>query len=181
MLASLVPLALSACDRENEPIAAEANEANAIALDLPANGNRVEIQRWLARLRHATSGFHEFERATTAGGYSVQITQCMTQPPDGGMGFHYGNPGLIDGLVEPLAPEALLYEPQRNGEMRLVAVEFVVPFTAWTESVPPSLFGIEFKANQTFQVWALHAWIWRNNPAGMFADWNPRVDCSQAQ
>jgi hypothetical protein len=92
MLASLVPLALSACDRENEPIAAEANEANAIALDLPANGNRVEIQRWLARLRHATSGFHDFERATTAGGYSVQITQCMTQPPDGGMGLSLRQP-----------------------------------------------------------------------------------------
>jgi hypothetical protein len=23
-----------------------------------------------------------------------------------------------------------------------------------------------------------HAWVWMNNPAGMFADWNPEVSCS---
>ena len=22
-----------------------------------------------------------------------------------------------------------------------------------------------------------HAWIWKHNPAGMFADWNPEVSC----
>lgn len=25
----------------------------------------------------------------------------------------------------------------------------------------------------------MHAWIWRPNPAGMFADWNPEVSCSE--
>jgi hypothetical protein len=24
----------------------------------------------------------------------------------------------------------------------------------------------------------LHAWIWQNNPAGMFEDWNPTVSCN---
>jgi hypothetical protein len=23
----------------------------------------------------------------------------------------------------------------------------------------------------------LHAWVWKNNPAGMFEDWNPTVTC----
>jgi len=22
-----------------------------------------------------------------------------------------------------------------------------------------------------------HAWVWKHNPAGMFADWNPEVTC----
>ena len=47
---------------------------------------------------------------------------------------------------------------------------------------PPQLFG------QTFHLspppapgvpwhYALHVWVWRQNPSGMFADWNPRVRC----
>jgi hypothetical protein len=23
----------------------------------------------------------------------------------------------------------------------------------------------------------MHAWIWMNNPSGMFADWNPKITC----
>ena len=23
-----------------------------------------------------------------------------------------------------------------------------------------------------------HAWVWMDNPSGVFADWNPDVDCS---
>jgi hypothetical protein len=23
----------------------------------------------------------------------------------------------------------------------------------------------------------LHAWVWKRNPAGTFAMWNPRVEC----
>ena len=26
--------------------------------------------------------------------------------------------------------------------------------------------------------WLQHAWVWKHNPAGMFADWNPEVSCS---
>lgn len=29
-------------------------------------------------------------------------------------------------------------------------------------------------------VFALHAWIWLDNPAGMFAETNPRVSCGEA-
>lgn len=25
----------------------------------------------------------------------------------------------------------------------------------------------------------LHVWAWKNNPSGMFADWNPMVSCEQ--
>jgi hypothetical protein len=31
--------------------------------------------------------------------------------------------------------------------------------------------------NHTFDVWALHVWVWKHNPSGMFADWNPQVSC----
>ena len=70
----------------------------------------------------------------------------------------------------------------RTGErasLRLVAVEYIVPFTAWTDPDPPVLHGLVFHANQTFQVWALHAWVFHHNPSGMFADWNPDVSCEE--
>ena len=133
----------------------------------------------LAALRAATAPFHDFATATAAG-WSTQITACMASPA-GGMGFHYGNVALIDGAVSVEKPELLLYEPESNGRLRLVAVEYIIPYTRRSRSAtPPVLFGQEFKQNDTFQLWALHAWVWKDNPSGMFADWNPRVTCEHA-
>ena len=72
----------------------------------------------------------------------------------------------------------MLYEPEQNGRLRLVAVEYIIPYTAHSRSAaPPVLFGQEFKQNDTFQLWGLHAWVWKENPSGMFASWNPNVTC----
>jgi len=133
----------------------------------------------LAALRRVTARFHTFATATAAG-WSAQITPCMTDPAGaGGMGFHYGNTALIDGTARVEEPELLLYEPEGNGRLRLVAVEYIIPYTAHSrDAAAPELFGGQkFKQNDTFQLWGLHAWVWKDNPSGMFADWNPRVTC----
>jgi hypothetical protein len=181
LAAPLAALALAACDappsagpaEPSRPVAAAASHGHG-----PANGP--EIQKWVAGLRSATAAFHQFETAVAAG-YDAQITPCMQQPGTGGMGYHYGKPALIDGTVEEFAPELLLFEPQKNGKLRLVAVEYIVPFTAWSAPEPPVLHGLTFHANQTFQVWALHVWTFEHNPAGMFTDWNPRISCQFAR
>jgi hypothetical protein len=136
------------------------------------------FRRDLAALRRVTAPFHNFEKAVAAG-WSAQITPCMTDPAGaGGMGFHYGNTALIDGTVRVEEPELLLYEPELNGRLRLVAVEYIIPYTARSRSAtPPVLFGQQFKQNDTFQLWGLHVWVWKENPSGLFADWNPRVSC----
>jgi hypothetical protein len=131
----------------------------------------------LGHLRAATARFQTFAAADSAG-YSAQITGCMTDPKLGGMGFHFGKPAAIDDKANPLEPEVLLYEPQKNGRPRLVAVEFIIPYSLRPRNGPaPTLFGQPFLRNDGFELWGLHAWIWRNNPAGMFADWNPDVNC----
>jgi hypothetical protein len=135
-----------------------------------------DVNRDLAALRRVTAQFQDFDNATAAG-WSAQITPCMTDPA-GGMGFHYGNTALIDGSVSVEGPELLLYEPEQNGRLRLVAVEYIIPYTFHSRSdTPPVLFGQEFKQNDTFQLWGLHAWVWRENLSGMFANWNPQVTC----
>ncbi len=133
----------------------------------------------LAALTRVTAPFHRFDAARAAG-WSTRITGCMSDPVEGGMGYHYGNTELIDGEVRPDAPELLLYEPQKNGQMKLVAVEYIVPLTEWHDSEPPKLFGQPFHINEEFEVWVLHVWLWQTNPSGFFHDWNPTVSCRWA-
>jgi len=143
-------------------------------------GLGADVERDLATLRQATASFHDSSTAKHAG-WSAQITGCMVDPTAGGMGYHYGNVGIIDASVRVDQPELLLYEPEKNGSVRLVAVEYIIPYTAHSRSAaPPELFGQKFKQNDTFQLWGLHAWVWKDNPSGIFADWNPTVNCEHA-
>lgn len=144
-----------------------------------ANGAAVEpdLARKLAALRRSTDRYHDFA-AAQADGYTVEVTKCMDAGTRGGMGYHYAKGELIDGTVIEARPEVLLYEPRGKG-LRLVGVEFIIPFTAWTGAQPPVLYGQSFARNETFEVWALHVWVWRNNPSGVFADWNPKVSCAR--
>ncbi|MGH7468663.1 MAG: hypothetical protein ACRENP_11955 [Longimicrobiales bacterium] len=132
----------------------------------------------LIKLRRITARFRHFQTAVAAG-WSEQITPCLTDEL-GGMGYHYGKPQFIDAIVQLEKPEVLLYEPDSEGVLRLVGVEYIVPVSAWTKSRPPRLFGRNFHVVPAFQVWALHVWVWKDNPSGTFADWNPNVSCKYA-
>jgi hypothetical protein len=160
----------------SEPITTE-SAARAETQTSAIRESDADVNKDLATLRQVTASFHQFDNATAAG-WAAKITGCMTDPTLGGMGFHYGNPALIDGTARVDQPELLLYEPEKNGDLRLVAVEYIIPYTFHSrESAPPVLFGKEFKQNDVFQLWGLHAWVWENNPSGMFANWNPNVNC----
>ena len=175
----LASLAAAGC---HDPASATAPDAHAAMSHGPAMRMvpiTGEVQRQVAELRARTAAFHRFEAAAAAG-WGTQITGCFANPALGGMGFHYGNVALIDGTVDVLEPELLLYEPERNGRLRLVAVEYIVPFTAWTGATPPELYGQSFHRNEGFGIWVLHVWHMRENPNGIFADWNPKVSCQFA-
>ena len=130
----------------------------------------------LAALRAATAPFHRIESAKAAG-YDVQFPAGCFSSPAGAMGFHYLNGSKV-GTLAPGEPQLLIYEPQKNGTLKLVGVEFILP-GAPTDT-PPVLFGQTFEYNRTFGVWALHVWAWKNNPSGLFSDWNPKVSCEYA-
>jgi hypothetical protein len=95
--------------------------------------------------------------------------------------LHYLNPGLVDSTVELLRPELVMYEPQPDGSLQLIGVDYVVPFDAWTAPEAPTLLGVPFMRNEPLGVWALHIWAWRPNPSGMFAMWNPQASCAYAK
>jgi len=95
------------------------------------------------------------------------------------MGYHYVNTDLLDDQLDVANPEALLYEPESNGRLKLVAVEYVIPADAWHHDYAPELFGQKLVLN-SFNLWALHVWAWENNPSGIYKSWNPRVNCDNA-
>jgi hypothetical protein len=140
-------------------------------------------ERDLATLRAAVSRYQTRELAA-AGGWSKFLTPCFVSPNEGegAMGFHIAREEyLADGILDPAKPEALLYEPQSNGTLRLVGVEFILPGDP--TDPPPVLFGQEFSYVEAFGIWGLHVWPWLDNPTepnGLFAPWNPRVSCRYA-
>ena len=72
------------------------------------------------------------------------------------------------------------YTPSPNG-LQLGAVKYIVPQAAWDatgSTEPPILLGYHLHLNEALGVYVLHAWIWKNNPAGIFEDWNAKVSCT---
>jgi hypothetical protein len=112
---------------------------------------------------------------------------CIDMPGMGAMGVHYAKGAIVgDGAIDPQTPEAVIYEPQENGRLKLVAIEYVVFKADWDANhpAPPRLFGQEFNftpAGNRFGLpdyYSLHVWLWKHNPAGTFAPWNPDVSCT---
>jgi hypothetical protein len=137
-------------------------------------------------IRKATERYRDVNVAM-AEGY-VQGTPCVSGRTGGAMGIHFVNPAILfidgdpkKGLSSDLdasQPEALMYEPQRKGTLRLVGVEYIA---AAQEGLAlnghllnltgsPNRYGLPAFSE-------LHVWAWRDNPNGTFTDQNPRVSC----
>jgi hypothetical protein len=125
------------------------------------------------------------------------------------MGVHYFRPDLL-GITAPPSPRVngdgihtdfrtpsiLIYEPQVDGSLELVAVENLVFARAWRasgQSAPPTFHGVPYdtmtddaatatdEAHMFEPHFDRHVWIYRDNPNGVFAPFNPAVSCSHHQ
>lgn len=134
-------------------------------------------------------------------------TAEMTGHPaaDGAMGVHYIRMDLV-GVTEPPnplihgtgtytdfhMPAILMYEPQADGSMVLVGVENLVFEDAWKASgkaEPPTFYGQPYnrmaddpntpvdEAHHFVPHFDRHVWLYRDNPKGVFAQYNPNVTC----
>jgi hypothetical protein len=175
----------SACSTSDPSPLANAADAkqqgNAHASHGRANNGELtpEQKQGVADVRNATNRFHDVEFAKLS--YTKQYPAgCAVSPVagEGAQGFHYLDESRVDGTVELLKPELVMYEPQPNGQLQLIGVDYVVPLTV--SATPPTLLGVPFMRNDALGVWALHIWTMRPNPSGMFAAWNPKVSCQHA-
>ena len=160
---------------EPQPFTPEAEPA------VVAQASRIpvlEAARAIATLMAVTARYHNLNAAIADG--FVLLHPCESRPGEGPVGIVYVHMGrLTDGRIDPASPDALIYEPaqRRNGQPQLVGVEFAIHYTQWTEPEPPKFLGATFQPEDEFGVFALHAWVWRYNPEGLFAETNPRVTC----
>ncbi len=153
---------------------------------------------WQA-VKAATARYHSIEQATSAG-YSTAGEPCVASPA-GAMGIHAVNQSLVmDPPIDPLQPEILVYLPKENNRLELVGVEYFAVALANTEDGPvpwfhpeeppggfvnpaPTLFGQTFDGpmagHNPHMPWHydLHVWLWEDNPAGLFAMFNPAISC----
>ncbi len=142
----------------------------------------------VATVKQATARYQDVQAAVAAG--YQPFLGCVSGPDGGAMGVHYINGGLVgDGALDVTQPEALIYEPLPRGAMRLVGVEYITFAEPWHagNAGPPVLEGQVFNYEEEPNRYAapahydLHIWAWKDNPAGTFADWNPRVTCEWYQ
>jgi hypothetical protein len=158
-----------------------------------ASGGHGGGQSDLAVARRATAKYHRLDAAindeyglfTDAAGIA-----CIDMPGMGAMGVHYVKGALVgDGAVAAATPEAVVYAPGEDGAPHLAALEYVVFKADWdaNHSSAPTLFGQTFNftdAGNRYGLppfYSLHVWLWKRNPAGMFAMWNPNVSCTPGE
>jgi hypothetical protein len=162
--------------------------AAALGLTLALTGAGIAAaagQADAAAVRQVTDKYHDIN-AAIADGY-VQFYKCTEQPGVGTMGQHFVKLPLVgDPAVNALTPEVLVYAPKRNGEWKLVAVEYVTIAQAWQDafgSATPRVLGQDMLFRAAGNRYGLpdfyerHAWIWQGNPRGTFEDWNPDISC----
>ena len=136
----------------------------------------------LELVRQATAAYHSLPNALDAGFVPFAVdggsTPTCFDSASGGMGVHYVR--NVDDVTDATDPEALVYEISENGELELVGVEYVVPQEFVEDQsgavmALPSLHGRQFHKHSSLPLYVLHAWIWEENPEGMFADFNTAV------
>jgi hypothetical protein len=185
----------------------------ATALSLPAPLTFVDpnAEPDLAMVRMATDRFRDVDVALAEGYVRDPMDLCdtaemMGRPAElGAMGIHFVRPDLL-GITGPPAPRVsgtgthtdfnqpaiLIYEPQADGSLELVAVENLVFIDAWEAAghkEPPSFRGVPYdrmaddpatavdEAHMFEPHYDRHVWLYRHNPRGTFAQFNPDVTC----
>ncbi|HEU5284972.1 MAG TPA: hypothetical protein VFU20_00510 [Sphingomicrobium sp.] len=166
----------------------------------------------LEDVRAATSRFQDVKVAL-AEGYvrdpdDVCVTADMVGLPasDGAMGVHYIRMDLL-GITGPpnprvngagthtdfLKPGVLLYEPQADGSLVLVAVENLVFVESWHKAGNtrlPAYQNVAYdlmadnpatpidEAHMFEPHYDRHVWLYRVNPRGIYTQFNPAVSCA---
>ena len=209
MLAGLVLFTTACSDTASDEPVLEESASAAPAAPAPVSGEPT-----LDEVRAATERFQDVDVALAEGYIPDPSGMCVTAEmegrpaSEGAMGLHYFRPDLlgITGPPNPLVsgtstytdfsnPAVLIYEPQADGSLELVAVENLVFIRAWEEAghtAPPTFHGsafermeddpaTEFDEAHGFEPhYDKHVWIYRENPAGVFAPMNRDVSCEHA-
>ncbi len=195
--ASMIFMALAGCSGDS-PMPTE-NHMAGLPLSAVAQASNAQS---LNDLRRLTAPLHDLDAALAAN-YSLLIAAPLTAPDGcisdmtaGGMGYHYSHfDNLGDNSIDLLNPEFLVYAPTKAataGDVprRLAALEYFIPYsTVWPGPLDAGfvraprlsdfssfagLPGVSMSPTR-FGGWAIHIWLWENNPGGMLTNFNMSV------
>lgn len=163
----------------------------------------------LDQLRELTAKYKDISVALEEG-YIAPDNNCVSAAAEGlpaelgAMGIHYIHPALleitgteprVDGMsthTDWMRPSVLIYEPQADGSLELVAVENLVFEKAWeasgkTEELVLNGRGWDHMADDPatpgdeahgfMPHFDQHVWLYRENPMGDLMPFNPNVTC----
>jgi hypothetical protein len=189
----------------------------ALAMTMLASAGNAQVhapapgEPTLEDVRKLTERFQDVRVALAEGYIRDPFDLCdtadmMGKPASlGAMGIHYFRADLL-GITEPPSPRVdgngthtdfrkpsiLIYEPQADGRLELVAVENLVFADAWQalgNGERPTFHGVPYdsmsddpatpadEAHMFQPHFDRHVWIYRDNPNGLFAPFNPAVTC----
>lgn len=166
----------------------------------------------LDEVRAAAEKYRDVKVALAEGYIRDPMNLCdeapmMGRPKElGAMGIHFFRPDLL-GITDPPNPRVsgtgmhmdfrkpaiLIYEPQANGSLELVAVENLVFEAAWKaagKTEVPRFHGAPYdhmvddpatridEAHMFEPHYDHHVWVFRENPNGVYAPFNPNVSCA---
>lgn len=123
----------------------------------------------LAKVRRASAHYHDIDSALADGYVDINVVV-----PN--MGRHFMKPSLVDATFDAEHPELLVYQTDPSGRLVLGAVEYAIPLDS-SVNAPDGFTGSAdvWDPNTGFGLWLLHAWVWRENPDGVFQPTNQRV------
>lgn len=124
----------------------------------------------LQQARAATASYRQIKNAMKDGYKDINVVLP-------GMGHHFMKESLLDGTFDFKNPEILVYNKYPDGSYELVAVEYAVPISLLPNTPPAGFTGAwdEWAKNEGFGLWLVHAWVWAENPLGVFHPTNPLI------
>jgi hypothetical protein len=169
-----------------------------------AEGSARAREPTLDEVRAATERYRDVRAALAEGYVRDPMDVCETPyhlgktAESGVMGIHFLRRDLL-GIEEDRTrldvtgthtdftqPAVLVYEPQADGSLELVALENLVSAGAWEaegRADAPSFQGVEYAyqpddPSMTLDaLYDLHVWLFRDNPSGLYAPYNPNATC----
>jgi hypothetical protein len=200
LVAIALPMMAAAHDIPGD-VAARIDASSSSAAGEPS---LAEVRAATVRFRHVEAALKEGYIRDP--GNMCDDARMMGKPASlGAMGIHYFRPDLlgisappnprVDGVgthTDFRQPAVLIYEPATDGSLELVAVENLVFAKAWAEAgndAPPSFHGVPWdnmvdnpatavdEAHNFEPHYDRHVWLYRENPNGVFAQYNPTVTC----
>lgn len=200
---SLVNRAVVAAKEADPDTASNSTSAPLAVKELQTLEEQLEFARVVSRSYHdvptaTADGFEPKDHCVDQRDFQGErLPDAGVAPAKAGaMGYHHYNPSRIDRHLDLAKPEAMIYAPTDDGGRVLVAVEYIYvdedQNTATTEPVPDLFLGDSdawagpmaghgnYADGTAMPVhYDLHVWVWRNNPDGVFAQWNPDVSCPE--